>query len=495
MKSPCHIEVLALFGCLAGAAGCAVIGEEIVDTQVRVLHQRDRIEPTMGLFAQASQSESTVAIRLAGECRRVRVVDEETTKYVENVNTTIERDVVWLAFGALAGAGGAVLIADSRSVGESADDVRVHNPVGSDAALGMGIGAVAVGAALLAIPTIDVVRSTGGREDRAVDERDDVLAVSEPCEAEAAFGDAAVLALAPKSDVPVWLTRPGSEEPWATIGTVSSAPGSASFDLLEVLSSAPDDPYGEGAAGGDPSRGSAPLAARDDRPTQAWVVLGGQRIGEVGLSAVYARVEAREWERIATARAACAAPATLDACAHVERYATLFAQSRFTPEATALSERGKVLTARLADDQEWAASAVDDCRAAQTEDACGRVEAYVAARPDGGHAAEAQLALSAAAPKLATLRKKREAAERRAETKRAAAEARERAAERRAETKRAAAEAREKAQAASRRRCLARCTEKAMACQDRNVNRIGGPVVLYCEETTLRPCQAACPSP
>jgi hypothetical protein len=346
----------------------------------------------------------------------VEILDKDEVKFIRKVNQSVEADAAWgLVGGSLLGVGTALTV-DSFGVGATDASGRVFNPVGPDVALGLGVGAIALGAGLLTIPIVDAVRGAEGREEhRPYEERGKSLAKLEACGKRRAPKGAVQV----PTDSGVDLSFDGDPQPWAWRDVTPASVGKFEVNLETVVPAA--------------------VLKRNVRPASLRLGLGGEVIATIDPAPVFATLDNRAWEALAAARDRCQKPDSLDDCDDIRAYATSHPASVRATDARALLAAAQPTFTALRDDAAYSAANADGCKKAETESACGGVEKYLKAWPTGRHAKDAEAALRTGKPKVDRLVAKREAAEK-------AEAARQLAAERAAEAARKAAEARERAE-------------------------------------------------
>ena len=196
-----------------------------------------------------------------------------------------------------------------------------------------------------------------------------ILQRAVPCEGEPAGGVAIVL----------------GQGPTANAGATDGA-GRAEVDLVSVV----------------------PVEwTKSPRAPRIAVTAGGVLLGDFDAEPVHQMHEDLEWAKVD--KAACANPTSVTSCDGVEAYRTSFPRSRHLPEAEQLLIAAGPGLARARDDSEWAGSAVATCKVALLVEGCDGVRTYLARRPQGRHAKEAEAILRKADPKLKALERKLDA--------------------------------------------------------------------------------------
>ena len=146
---------------------------------------------------------------------------------------------------------------------------------------------------------------------------------------------------------------------------------------------------------------------KSPRAPRIAVTAGGVLLGDFDAEPVHQMHEDLEWAKVD--KAACANPTSVTSCDGVEAYRTSFPRSRHLPEAEQLLIAAGPGLARARDDSEWAGSAVATCKVALLVEGCDGVRTYLARRPQGRHAKEAEAILRKADPKLKALERKLDA--------------------------------------------------------------------------------------
>jgi len=197
-------------------SGCATIEYRNAGSTERVLSTRQAPE-SVGFVPEVSQDGTLLQARLTTDCRVRPYETVEATTRFEAVNTTPGRD--W-AFGisgaALAGLGVWGILDASKTYTNDVHS-RTYNPVGPEAAKGVGIGALVAGGALLTVAAVDVVLAMQGKSKISTEEL--AREAGSRCQG------------APMSNATVMLTASGQQ-----IVAPTDPNGTANFDLQEVRS-------------------------------------------------------------------------------------------------------------------------------------------------------------------------------------------------------------------------------------------------------------------
>ncbi len=437
---------------LAANIGCATIGETVVKTDHVVLKSSDRQDRKKTFLVTAQRGDDhVVRVAAVDACERRTVYDKDEVKHVEPVNESIGSDVTWGILGGLTAAGGTVLLVDSANVADNDPNQGAFNAVGPTAALGIGIGTLAIGVGLLIIPLVDGIRASRTRDDhRQYKEDGAITASSEPCGAKGLPAGAVEVGAAdvlPKLD----LSFEGDSEAWRLREVAGDGKKTFRVDLVQAL---PD----------------AVLRAKA-RPARVKLGMGGVEVAAYETAALFAEADDRAWAKLAESRKRCETPDSLDDCDDVARYSKSYPASKHASAAHELTKRAEPTFTNLRDDEAYARTQAASCKTPESEDACDALKAYLAEWPKGRHVTEGKAALAVGQPLVARMVAKREAEERAEAARQAAEEARE-AAERRAAEVRAEAERRraEAERGAERARCAgvtAICTEAQDNCTRR----------------------------
>jgi len=364
-------------------AGCATISlSEPHVVARRVLHESADTEVLAKASVDVQQDGVSATIRALHLCGDRKTAQVQVTTARERHNDSAPLD--WgLGIAGLATAGvGTGLIIDSRNVYPKDTTSRDYNPYGQDTALGIGVAVTAVGAALLAVSGVDVLRAQGQEiEVEQIEERGEKLANLQPCNDEPYSG--------------LVVSVGGNQA-----GTTDQN-GEVQFDLTDLFD---EDLF---------------VDAKATNP-QVSVFVTNKRVGTLSLTPVaehYARLrdERDESKWLAADVDSCRSPESLDACSSVDEYLEQYPSGLHGAEARQLLKDAEPKLAELRDDAEWESiksDSVPGCLKPASEDACDPVKRYVEDRPDGRYLKEAQAVLRRAGPALTALRLKRERKER-----------------------------------------------------------------------------------
>lgn len=146
--------------------GCANMALEPANISQRTISTRQVQEPTDEFFSKVTVAPPNIDLEVKQGCalRAFRTV--ETTQHYKTVNKDAWID--WtLALGGVAATGlGVWGLVDVSKTHPSDTSSRTYNPVGPAPEIGLSIGALSVGAGLIAIAVVDVVRAQR-REEKA----------------------------------------------------------------------------------------------------------------------------------------------------------------------------------------------------------------------------------------------------------------------------------------------------------------------------------------
>jgi hypothetical protein len=140
----------------------------------------------------------------------------------------------------------------------------------------------------------------------------------------------------------------------------------------------------------------------------ALLFVGDESSRQVDLRPAVAGREKREWNRLNTA--ACTNPSFAWGCLAVEGFLEDYPDSVHVEEARKVLETGRPKILVLKDHELWATMPVTTCgdskstSTADIDQACELVRGYLAAYPDGAHAAEAKRAIAAGDARARRLR-------------------------------------------------------------------------------------------
>jgi hypothetical protein len=454
-----------LCGGLLFVAGCASIS--LGDPQVAKTPTGETTRETVhtNLYVASVRQDGAIAwLRLDHACDTVE-------KRILAVRTTRERHNDWAAFdwgmfggGVALGTLGAVTIIDANDVYGNQKDQRTFNSVGQTNARLAGAGIAAVGAALIAIPTIDAIRASGSTvtESMEPEPAGKTIAAGVACKGEPVHGLAVRGRIwdggGPAESIASELepARKSGDSPFGgndiDLGTIE-IPGRLTIDLASV----------------DSERWL--LGSRGDRLD---VMVGTQRVASLDLGPARAAIDDRHWD--ASSSSECADPRSLTACDGVAAYLRQLPDGKHAREASELTSGARPKLAALKDHADWVAAQSESCREPKDEHGCDGVQRYLDEHDAGLHAGDARDVLTGSAGKIAQLRARAEAEAKAAERK-AAAEA---AAEKRREE---AEERRQRAEAL--REAVAAFRQCKQTCRDRCV-------MQYRDDEKLEACARIC---
>ena len=443
--APCRRATCIWLPLLALAAGgCASVRSkppQFTDEPLR--DTREEVVRPGEAHATITQDGTTVAIVASHACDVWdRPVVTRTTR-TESYNRTPAVDWVFLAGGVAIAGVGTYTVIDARNVYATSTNSRTYNPLGSTGATAIGIGTIALGASLLVIPLVDVIRAN-----RVTVDRQEVTTTGTIAQPNVVCKDS------PLSTASVEGAIGDKRFPLGS----TDATGKLHLDLDTVLDPAWVAPH---------------------PPTRMQLVVADATVGDLDLAPLYSSREQLAWNKSDIQR--CAAPTTAQACDPARRFIADYPDGPHASEARAALDKGAPDLERLADDDAWttARPSLEKCSSGKTSDlttldhACDAVQAYIDQHPQGRHTREASAAVkrgrATSAAMVAAIdrqQKAAEAAERRREAQAEAAEKRrqerEEAAEKRRQAQAEAAERHRQAQeeAAAHRRCEAACAQQ-----------------------------------
>ena len=407
---------VALVFCAIASSGCATIERVHARDSETIQHTSQESRPTGSVLAKIEQSGTQVSLSLVPACDGMKIAVGERTSHFARINTSKMSDWVAGIAGLGLAATGAVVIVDAKKVGSASDTSQDYNPLGKDGALVIGIGAVVVGAALLTIPTVDIIRSQGEETSKEPTKQETLVSREIPC---------------PGATPQFKIAIRFSDSQEVSVGETDTA-GHLSFDLAPTI---PDN-----------------LLRSSIRPSKVNLTSRGKDVGEIELEKAYRARENQIWSSLIFDK--CKEPKTLQDCAEVESFLTSFPTSERVTDAKQLLEEARPKFAIIQEETDWTASGVSACTKPASSDACDGVKGYLEKYPSGRHAEEAMALLKKVRDKLKTALAREEKPQKDAEAK---AER-----ERRAEE---AQEARERrAEEARRRSCVAQCMQAVKPC-------------------------------
>jgi hypothetical protein len=417
-----------LAGSIIGHWGCATVslGEPQVERRLTAQSTRQTV-PTKRFLSAVEQDGVTATIKVDHACEVVERKTLSVRTHRERRNESAVLDWVLLGGGAVLAAVGAVELADANNVYDTQKDSRAYNPVGPSAARGVGIGLLAAGAALITIPAVDAIRSSG-QETTERFEPEKTGRVTSTVACKGIRVDGIALAGRPAGILPASaVVHDGSGEE-VDLGAVA-APGAVQLDLASSI------------------KEEWLLKHRADALD---ILIKRQAAGKVDLKPLRSMFDQRRWT--SSNYNGCATPTTTNACDAVRGYLADYPDGAHAADARQLLDDASPKLAWLRESAAWQAADAESCRIPTTEYGCKGVESYLNDYPSGTHAQEATSILKGSAKKIATLKAKSGAEARTAQRK---AEAAERAQERKrqAAIRQAAAEAKVAEQKAAQGEC------------------------------------------
>lgn len=360
--------VVLIFGL---TSGCATIGSgQPVHSDVPV--GTGEQEQPSGDTVDVEQSGTALTLRSRKLCdvHETREVTRTTVTPKENKSAWVDW-TMGIGGAALAGAGAATVI-DSGNIGSSDQASRTYNPVGGTAAVALGVGLIALGAAGGTVAVVDVVRAGGADESKArVSLPGRELRRGVACRTPVPVPAVELALLLPRAR--------GDQDERIALGKTSSD-GILRVDLERVVS----DEF--------------------DGAEKAYVVRDTTEVGKVDLAPVRAVHEASAWTKLD--KEACAAPKKSDACAPVKAFMKKYPASTHVAEARVIVVKTQPIIDALEEKEAWEALTPDDCARPAWRDiggaelACDRIDRYVVTYPNGKHVAEAKAALAKGRPEI-----------------------------------------------------------------------------------------------
>jgi len=364
-------------------AGCATIslGDPQITKTPTGETTRESV-PTKLYVAKIWQDGGTATISLARACETVekRILTVRTAR--ERHNDWAVVDWAMLGGGVPLGAFGAATIVDANDVYSNQKDQRTYNTVGQTNARLAGVGIAALGAALIAIPTVDAIRASSSSVTESTEPEPSgrIVARNVACPQAPAKGLAVV--------------AKGSKGEPVRLGTID-VPGNLKIDLVASISQ--DSLLNESSAN---------------------LLVDTQKIGTLDLAAPRAVLDDKEW--LGSQTADCEHPTVLTACDGVSSYLRLFPEGRHANAANELLSAARPVILELKDQSDWKAAWPGSCKEPKDEQGCEGVQAYLKEHETGLHAGEARDVLKGSAKTIARLRAKAEAEAKAAERKAAA---------------------------------------------------------------------------
>ena len=306
--------VIAVAASAASAMGCAEItygDPEVRDTVVR--REAAAVLPGADVRGEVVQAADGVRVSAAQRCELVerRQVERVTTR--DKRNEDIGPELALFGLGSIPASFGVLYLADASSVHDADRNARLYNPVGPEGAAAAGVVLLILGAAIMAVPAIDTVRSIGSDvQTTTVVENGDVLRPDVPCRG----------APAPAAGRAVTGRLPGR------VFSLGSTDGEGRL-TIPVERLAPPDVFRAG-----------------DVPPSMEIWVGERALGRVDLAPVArAQAEAAKRREESAWRSAnpegCRDAAGEDACADVRAFLDAFPDGEHAAEAKALLERAE----------------------------------------------------------------------------------------------------------------------------------------------------------
>jgi hypothetical protein len=348
---------------IATCAGCATIGygAPVVVSERRV-GTRTETRSTGKSHVVSDQNGSLLTISVTRVCEADEIERYEVTERRERTNQSATGDWVMAAAGVVSIGTGAVLVGDASSTYPDDTTSKSYNPTGPTKERVWGGVLLGVGALLAGAAGYDVISVQGGVDTKKEVERPGGAAKRNvPC-GEGGVAEQTVELRAGADRFPLGHT---------------DVSGKLSIDLVDVL--------------------PAPKLLPASR--SAILFVGDESSRQVDLRPVVLGREKRDWDRLKTA--SCTNPSFTWGCLAVEGFLEDYPDSVHVDEARKLLEIGRPKIRVLKDHELWATMPVTACTdtksasAADIDQACELVRGYLAAYPEGAHAAEAKRAVAA----------------------------------------------------------------------------------------------------
>jgi hypothetical protein len=348
---------LPLWGCAEVALGVPVVTAQPIKTE------RISVPEANGIVGSVDQDGVQVKVTATRACD---VVDQTTaleTTTRERHNGGASKDWSLAGAGVLSLGSGAWALVDASKVYPSDKTSQNYNPIGPTAATGIGVALIVAGVALLAIPGVDVIRTSGTEVTTA-----QVTKNSEPLQRGVSCKG-----------------MPAAEAPVAVV-----------FSDADRVAIGKTDDKGELRVDLDRA-----LAERRPLPRFLDVLVGDTEIGNVNTSPISRQREEQEWQQLPLA--ACSSPTTSSSCAPISAFLQIYPDGAHATEARATLDKAKPALEKLAEAEAYKAldsDAVRGCRGlagasrvrAVDPDAvdasCNTLQEFLTRYPNGAHAAE-----------------------------------------------------------------------------------------------------------
>lgn len=304
-------KLLPWFLCIC--TGCATVELKPPTTRDEIVSRANRrLVPSEGWQARASVAESSVGVDTLSRCNAVEDVEILRTRSSERVNASAKLDYWLAAAGVGSVALGAWYLADAPNVYPNDTSSHTYNEYGPQTARAAGYAFVGLGAVLLAIPVIDLIRTSGSEVSTSIIREPRTIASNVACERQAiARGGLSVGVRIGESTIP--------------LGQTNDA-GRFEVDLAEAI----------------------PADVRIDQKGHAAIVVEGVRIATVELQAVSQERERSKWRAIDPGE--CTMYPRGSACDRIRRFIGEFPDSAHVQEAKSIldaaARREAEMTAR-----------------------------------------------------------------------------------------------------------------------------------------------------
>lgn len=145
----------------AAPLGCATMSRGESHTDDKVLRIEQTVQASGDVSASVEQSGSVLHVQAMQKCDLVELKRIRRTTRYDKKNEALAPEVVLLTVGAIPAAIGVGMVVDSKNVYEHDRQSRTYNAAGPGAALGGGIALLTLGAAMMAVPVVDLFRTIG----------------------------------------------------------------------------------------------------------------------------------------------------------------------------------------------------------------------------------------------------------------------------------------------------------------------------------------------
>jgi hypothetical protein len=157
--------ILSMMVLASAGLGCVEMTYGSPEVKDTVLNVERKTDPGDGIAGEIKQSGTMVSVNASKKCdlTEVKEVRRTTTKSKKNDYLGLELGLIAAATGPIGS--GALFLVDAQSVYPSDRDSRLYNSSGPEASYAVGIILITVGAAVMALPLVDVLRTIGDEEE------------------------------------------------------------------------------------------------------------------------------------------------------------------------------------------------------------------------------------------------------------------------------------------------------------------------------------------